>query len=274
MMGIEDYFNKKTSIAPLAFFRICFGCMLLFSLIRFWSKGWIESLYITPAYHFTFYGFEFVTPLGQYTYLLFLICALSALMVALGLFYRIAAVTLFLSFVYIELMDKATYLNHYYFISLVCLLLIFLPANRSFSLDVLRNRKLGAGYIPNWNIDALKLMMGIVYVYAGLAKLNSDWLLNALPLKIWLPAKNDMPLIGPLFNYDLVAYLFSWLGCAYDLSIPFLLLNKRSRPFAYLAVIVFHMLTGHAFSYRHVPAYYDSCGTCVFSSLFSPENTR
>lgn len=247
MTAIEHYLGKRTSIAPLAFFRVCFGLMMLFSMLRFWSKGWIKSLYIDPVYHFPFYGFEFVTTLGNCTYLLFVICSLSALLVALGYFYRLASIVLFLSFTYIELMDKATYLNHYYFISLVCLLMVFLPANRSFSLDVVRNRQQEVAFIPQWHTDALKLMMGIVYFYAGLAKVNSDWLLHALPLKIWLPARNDMPVIGALFNYEPVAYIFSWIGCVYDLSIPFLLLSRRSRPFAYLAVIVFHVLTALLF---------------------------
>jgi len=247
MTAIDAYFNKKTSIAPLVFFRICFGFMLLFGIIRFWSNGWINSLYIDPAYHFPYYGFEFISSPGPYTYLLFVLCGVSALMLALGIFYRLASIVLFMSFTYIELIDKSTYLNHYYFISLVCMLLIFLPANRSFSLDVIRNKGLQAGFIPKWHIDALKLMVGIVYFYAGLAKINSDWLLNALPLKIWLPARNDMPIIGPLFNHESVAYIFSWFGCAYDLSIPFLLLNRVSRPYAYLAVIVFHILTSVLF---------------------------
>lgn len=247
MMAIEDYFGKKSSIASLAFFRICFGLMLTFSIIRFWSNGWIKSLYIDPNFHFPFYGFEFIAPLGQYTYLLFLLCGISAFMLALGLFYRLASIILFLSFTYIELIDKSTYLNHYYFISLVCLLMIFLPANRAFSLDVMRKRQLEAGFIPKWHTDSLKLMMCIVYFYAGLAKINSDWLLHAQPLKIWLPSKNDMPLIGPLFNYESTAYLFSWFGCLYDLSIPFLLLNRRTRPYAYVAVIIFHILTALLF---------------------------
>lgn len=247
MTVTEGYFNRKTSIAPLAFFRICFGTLMLLSIIRFWGKGWIKSLYIDPSFHFSYFGFEFITPPGQFTYLVFFVCALSALMTALGLFYRTAIITLFMSFTYIELMDKSTYLNHYYFISLVCLLLIFLPANRFFSFDVKRNRQMEAGYIPLWNMDALKLMMGIVYFYAGMAKLNSDWLLHAQPLRIWLPARNDMPIIGTLFNHEWAAYLFSWAGCIYDLCIPFLLLKAGTRPFAYAAVIVFHILTAILF---------------------------
>ncbi len=245
--GLTHYLNKTSSAAPLAVFRICFGLMVLGSILRFWSKGWIQDLYIKPKYFFSFYGFEFIKPLDQYTYILFIFCGFSALLVALGLFYRLAIVGLFLSFTYIELIDKSTYLNHYYFISLVCFLLIFLPAHVYFSIDAYRCRETLARYTPQWCIDALKLMLGILYFYAGLTKVNSDWLLQALPLKIWLPARNDMPIIGFLFNEPWIPYAFSWFGCLYDLSIPFLLWYNRTRSLAYVAVIVFHLLTALLF---------------------------
>ena len=38
----------------------------------------------------------------------------------------------------------------------------------------------------------------MVYVFAGLAKLNADWLLDAQPLRIWLAARSDLPIVGPL----------------------------------------------------------------------------
>ncbi len=247
MTVTDTYFSKKISIAPLAFFRLCFGLMMSFSIVRFWANGWIHQLYIEPKYFFSYFGFEFISPPGQFTYLLFIICGISSLMVAAGLFYRIASVSLFLSFTCIELLDKSTYLNHYYFISLMSLILIFLPANRSFSLDTLRKPESELAFIPAWNTGVLKLMMGIVYVFAGLAKVNSDWLIHALPLKIWLPARNDMPLIGSLFNHEFTAYAFSIIGCIYDLSIPFLLLYRKTRVYAYLAVIIFHVLTAILF---------------------------
>lgn len=86
-------------------------------------------------------------------------------------------------------------------------------------------------------------MIGIVYFYAGLAKLNSDWLLHAMPLKIWLPANYDLPLLGNLLEQTWVHYAFSWGGMLYDLSIPFLLLWRRTRVVAFGLVVVFHLLT-------------------------------
>lgn len=261
-----NYWQQTISSAPLAVFRIAFGLMMLGGIIRFWAKGWIEELYIKPTFFFSYYGFEWVKPLGNYTYLLFAICGLSALLVALGLFYRIAATLLFLSFTYIELMDKTTYLNHYYFVSIICFLLVFLPAHVYFSLDAWRKPKLGFTHVPRFTVDVLRLVMAILYFYAGLAKINSDWLLEAQPLRTWLPAKNNIPVIGQLFNYTWVAYLFSWFGCLYDLTIPFWLMWRKSRPFAFAVVIVFHVLTAILFPIGMFP-YIMIVSTLIF---FSP----
>lgn len=243
----EQRFGKPAYSASLAVFRVVFGLMILGSTLRFWAKGWIEELYIQPDFFFSYYGFEWVKPLGEYTYILFFICGISALFFALGWFYRLASVLLLLSFTYIELMDKTNYLNHYYFVSLVLFLMVWLPANVNFSIDAIRKPKLSKRFIPLWTVGSIRLMMGIVYVYAGLAKLNSDWLIEAMPLRLWLPANNDMPLIGGLFNHLWVAYAFSWFGAIYDLTIPLFLLNRKTRPFAYATVVIFHVMTALLF---------------------------
>ncbi|MCF8714945.1 HTTM domain-containing protein [Joostella atrarenae] len=238
---IKHYLNTYTEAAPLAVFRIFFGIMMFLSIVRFALRGWIDQLYVEPNFFFSYYGFEWVKPLGIYTYLIFIICAVSAIGIAVGYKYRLSTIVFFISFTYIELMDKTTYLNHYYFISLLSFLMIFLPANAYFSVDAKND---GAYYkIPKWTIDSIKLLLGIVYFYAGLAKLNSDWLFKAMPLKIWLPTQYDLPLIGSLLQQEWMHYFLSWSGAAYDLSIPFLLLNKKTRPYAFFAVVFFHVLT-------------------------------
>ncbi len=237
------YLNKTTKAAPLAVFRIFFGLMMLLSIIRFWSKGWIEQLYIQPKFYFTYYGFELVKPLGEWTYVLFVICGLSALGVCLGWKYRISSIIFFLSFTYIELIDKTTYLNHYYFVSILSFLMLFLPAHVYYSIDAISNKKLQVTYISKWNIDSIKLLLAIVYIYAGLAKINSDWLIEAQPLGMWLRVKTAVPLLGNMFQYKWVHYFFSWFGMLYDVFIVFFLLNRKTRPVAYFFVIAFHILT-------------------------------
>lgn len=240
---LKTYFKSQTNAAPLAVFRMLFGIMMLYSIVRFWYHGWINTLYIEPKFHFSYYGFEWIQPLGIYTNLLFSVAGLSALFVAIGYKYRFAIVVFFLSFTYIELMDKTTYLNHYYFISVLSFVMIFLPANAFFSVDAY-TRKIAFQSVPKWTIDSVKLLLAMVYFYAGLAKINSDWLFRAMPLKIWLPSKYDMPILGThIMQEEWFHFAMSWSGMLYDLCIPFLLLYRKTRGFAFLLVVVFHVFT-------------------------------
>lgn len=241
---------------------------MCYSIVRFWLKGWIETLYIQPNFHFSYYGFEWVKPLGDFTYLLFIICGVSAFLITVGYKYRLSILIFFLSFTYIELMDKTTYLNHYYFISMLSFLMIFIPANATFSFD---NLIKGVSYnkVSAWTIDSIKVLLSIVYIYSGLAKLNSDWLFNAMPLKIWLPSKFDLPLIGEnLMQFEWVHYAMSWGGMFYDLFIPFLLLYKPTRLFGFVLVVFFHIFTRVLFPIGMFPYIMIMASLIFFESEF------
>lgn len=238
------YLQNHEGISPLVVFRIIFGLMMCGAIVRFWAKGWIATQYIQPDFFFSYQFFSWVRPLGDPgTYILFALCGLAALFIAFGLFYRFATVVFFLSFTYIELMDKTNYLNHYYFVTLVAFLMVFIPAHRSFSLDVKWRSISPLKQLPRFYRHLLIFQLCVVYFYAGLAKLNSDWLFLAQPMDIWLKAFGHWPLIGEFMDSRITAYAFSWAGAIYDLSIPFLLYFNRSRPMAYFAVIIFHVAT-------------------------------
>ena len=240
---MREYFKSTKAAEPLAVFRIGFGLMMLYSIMRFYFMGWIEKVYILPSFHFKYYGFEWVPKIGEYTYLLFFICVISSIMITIGYRYRLAIVSFFICFTYIELLEKTVYLNHYYFISILSFLLIFLPLNAIFSVDNLIKKE-KKPLVKSWTIDCLKFLLAIVYIYAGIAKINHDWLIEAMPLKLWLTSKYDLPIIGEYFLQEVwVHYLMSWGGMIYDLTIPFLLLIKKTRNFAFFMVIFFHVFT-------------------------------
>ncbi len=259
--------ERPVAIAPLVTFRITFGLLMFLSLLRFWARGWITDLYVNPGFHFTYWGFEWVKPLGNSgMYALFFMLMVASLLITFGLFYRVAIVIFFLGFTYIELIDVTTYLNHYYFITLVAFLLIWLPANRHYSLDArlgLVQRRLQT---PAWTIGILRLQLGLVYVFAGLAKLNADWLLRAEPMKTWLPAKSHLPLVGQFMYDEWVAYLFSWFGAGYDLFIVFFLLYRKTRPVAYVFVLAFHLATALFFPAIGVFPYVMIVSSLIFFS--------
>ena len=266
MNRLITYLKEETHIAPLAVFRILFGAIMFISILRFIMKGWVYELYIMPEHFFSFYGFEWIKPLGDPgMYLIFGVMAITALMVMAGLFYRYSAAVFFLAFSYVELIDKTNYLNHYYFVSIISFLLIFLPAHRYFSLDVLRNKNLKVTHVQRWIPGILKLQLALVYLFAGMAKLNYDWLIEAMPLRIWLPANAHLPVIGPLLDEVWVVYLFSWFGAFYDILIPFFLFVKRTRLAAYGFVIAFHVMTRILFPIGMFP-YIMILSTLIFFS--------
>ena len=246
--AMNTFILKKASIAPLAFFRIAFGLVMCVSMIRFLLKGWLETLYIQPKFFFPYFGFEWVKPLeegGMYS--VFILLTITALFISIGFLYRISSIVFFIAFTYVELIDKSNYLNHYYFISIISFLLCLVPAANAYSLDVKFKLTKSYSEVPVWCITIFKLQLSIVYFYAGIAKLTTDWLWNAMPLRIWLPAKYDLPLIGSYLDELWVAYFFSWAGMLYDLLIPFILLWKRTTYIGIILVIVFHILTSILF---------------------------
>lgn len=266
---LKLYLTAPVSAAPLAVFRIVFGGMMLVSVLRFMAKGWVTELYVLPKVYFPYYGFEWVKPLSEAgMYGLFVLMALGALGLMLGLFYRLSALLFFLSFTYVELLDKTNYLNHYYFVSVVAFLLLLVPAHRHFSVDVLRKPQLWVSQVPRWAILIFQLQMGLVYFYAGVAKLNADWLLEAMPLRYWLPAHTHLPGLGPLLDKVWVAYLFCWFGAFYDLTIVFFLSWRRSRLPAYFTVVVFHVLTAVLFPIGMFPYIMILSSLVFFSAAF------
>lgn len=240
----SDLLFREVSASPLVAFRIVIGTLFLFSTVRFLSNGWVKQLYIDPPFHFSYLGFDWVHPLpGNWMYVPFFLMAVASLGIIFGAFYRLSAALFFVAFTYVELLDKSYYLNHYYFVSLVSFILIWLPAQVQLSVDAKRNPSIRRKTIPYWPIFLLRFQLGIVYVFAGIAKIHPDWLLEAQPLRLWLQAFRDLPLVGNLLASSWVAFVFSWFACFYDLTIPFFLSNNRTRNIAYFFVIAFHILT-------------------------------
>jgi vitamin K-dependent gamma-carboxylase len=232
--------GTERDAAGLAVFRALFGALMLMSVVRFVARGWVRELYLEPAFHFTYWGFDWVKPWpGWGMYVHFALMGLGALGICLGAFTRLSALIFFLTFTYAELIDKTAYLNHYYLVSLLSLLLVFVPAGAAFSIDARRRPR--SAYVGGWSYILLRVQVGLVYVYAGLAKLNHDWLFRAEPLRSWLAHHADLPLVGPLFAGAVLPYVMSWAGALFDLSIVPLLVWPKTRRFAYAFAVVFHV---------------------------------
>jgi hypothetical protein len=234
--------------ASLFFVRVTFGLVVLWECWRYLDAGWIASLYIDPEFYFHYYGFEWVRPWsGNGMYWHFAALALFAALSAAGLLYRVASIALFLAFTYVFLLDQTRYLNHFYVVSLLALLLAFMPAHRSFSLDARLGLVRRSEFVPAWSLFLLRAQVAIVYFYAGIAKLDSDWL-RGDPMGAWVAGRDDFPIIGRFFRHASAGLVFSWGGLAFDLLIVPLIAWRRTRPYAFVAAVLFHLMNAKLFS--------------------------
>lgn len=146
----------------------------------------------------------------------------------------------------------------------------FMPLHRAYSVDAWLFPKEKSFTIPAWCTYLLRFQVGVVYFYAGLAKVNSDWLLHAQPLNVWLSSRTYLPIVGPFLGEHWVALVMSWAGCLFDLGIVFFLLWPKTRLLAYIVVIGFHFVTKTLFPIGMFP-FIMVVGALVF---FSPSWPR
>jgi uncharacterized membrane protein YphA (DoxX/SURF4 family) len=257
----------------LVAFRILFGLLATFGALRFEWNGWVERSFQAPTFFFHYWGFSWVQPLSiPQMHALFITMAICGLCIALGLFYRVAAIVYFLAFTYVELCDVTNYLNHYYLQSILALLLCVLPLHRVYSLDAKLRPSIrlehfpgteNSQHYPRYFTWLLRAQLTLVYFFAAMAKFTPDWLLHGQPMQIWLHARTDAPLVGPLFDMPYVPLAMSWAGFLYDLTIPFWLLHPKTRTPAYGVVLLFHAFTKLLFPIGLFPVIM-TVGTLVF----------
>jgi vitamin K-dependent gamma-carboxylase len=251
MTATKQRMFEPVDAASVAVYRIVFGALMLIATLRFFAHGWIAEYYQVPSHFFTYDGFAWVKPWpGVGMYIHFGVMAVLAVMIIVGLWSRFSVAAFGALFAYAHLIDKTNYLNHYFLVIWLCVLMAFLPIGAMWSIDA---RGKGSSTIPRWALWALRGQVALVYIFGGIAKLNYDWLVHAQPLDIWLAANTDFPVIGGALDQPWVAYVFSYAGVLFDLSIVPLLLWRRSRPFAYVAVIGFHLVTARLFNLGMFP---------------------
>jgi vitamin K-dependent gamma-carboxylase len=235
-------------IATLVVFRIAFGAILAWEVWRYLRYGWIARYYIEPSLHFSYYGFGWVQPWpGTWMYVHFSAIAILALCIMTGTLYRLATVLVFLGVTYTFLLDQATYLNHMYLVCLVSFLMIFVPSHRTLSVDALIRPGLRSEIAPTWALWILQFQIALPYVYGGIAKLNTDWL-QGEPVRMWLAVRAERSAIAPLLTSEWTVYLICYGGLLFDLLVVPLLLWRRTRVPAYLAVLVFHLSNAYLFN--------------------------
>ena len=240
---------QPVSNASLIFFRIVFGVLAFADITAIFTYYHLHKDSFNPdKFQFKYYGFEWVQPFYEpFMSLFFISLLVAAACIILGRYYRVATLYYALGFSYCFFLEKEHYLNHAYAFMWLGFIMFFLPAHRNFSWDALaaikkRNTDFLSTQMPYWCLFVLQFLMAVIYFYGGIAKMNADWLLKAQPLKIWLKYKSSMPIVGPFLELEFTAWFMSIGGFCLDFFVVFFLVNKRTRPYAYAAVIFFHIM--------------------------------
>jgi vitamin K-dependent gamma-carboxylase len=101
--------------------------------------------------------------------------------------------------------------------------------------------------IPRWSLWILRLQVGVIYFFGGVAKINPDWI-HGEPMRSWLLARRDSPLIDLIVRNQLELFVFSYGGLMFDLLVVPALVWRRTRPFAFVAAVVFHVINSQLFA--------------------------
>ncbi len=233
--------NRPVDIASLVFLRIAFGLVMIWEVWRYFDHGWISKYWIEPEMNFPYLGFSWITPLpGEGMHYLFAGMGVLALMITLGLAYRLATLLFFLAITYVFLLEQARYLNHFYLACLLALLMALVPAHRCCSVGTRLGRVKPSNTTPLWSVWIFRFQLAVVYFYGGLAKINADWL-HGEPMRMWLERRGDMTLIGPLLDSEFTVWLFVYGGLLFDLAVVPLLLWRRTRIPAFILTVLFHL---------------------------------
>lgn len=257
------------SLAAMRIFVGAITALEAYSLLRtHGNTSVLAELYTSPriVWHFTYPGFGWVKPLPEpLMSLAVLLMAVSGLAVAAAFLYRPATIVAFLLRTYIFLLDAANFNNHYYLESLLLLYLIFMPADRLWSADARwkeQNKKDDSPtprWVPFWTVFLFRAQLFIVYFYGGLTKLNAPYLYAAEPMR---SVAKSPSLLAPYQGYlsadtiawlrDLLArpqmaYFLSYSALAFDLTVGFLLVFRRTRFLGFALLVVFHALNHFLF---------------------------
>ena len=217
---------KPLDSAILIYLRFFAGTLLSWELINSLFLGDFQE-YLAP-FHFTYLYFEWLSPWPFWGLVIhYSITILAGFTFAFGIHQRLSAVILFLGYSLLFLMEKSEYINHLYLYCLIAFWLIWMP--------VIKNKKLA---LPAWYFYLMIFQISVVYFFAGIAKLDSEWL-----------SGNTIKTMG----LEKFQNFYVYGGLLFDLFVVPFLCWRRSRILAFTATIFFHLNNVYHFGLATFP---------------------
>jgi len=233
LQRLADRVLRPTDAASLVLFRRCFGALMAWRMASMMLSGGMRRGFTEPPFRFTFAGFGWVPRPPAWAIAVLVGAALAAaLLMAFDRVPRLAAGLFAGSSAFLLLIDKANYNNHDYLIALLAGILAAVPVE-------------GSGpqrTSPAWGLSLLRFQVAMPYVFGGIAKLQSDWLFRAQPLKTWFADPSEHLVPAAWLQQSWLPFAVSWGGAILDLAIVPALLWRRTRKLAAVTVVGFHLL--------------------------------
>lgn len=251
----------------LAVFRIGFGIVMFLEALTLFrgsasaaGRTHMETYFTGAAgrFHFPYAAFGWLPTVPDWAMAgLGWGLGFGAILLALGLWHRVAAGIVLLCWGYLYAIEstRTYWMSYYYLELLVAFLMVWMPASNRYSIDSLRSaRSPEDRTVPYWCLVLLRGQLVITYFYAGAAKLTHDWMVDFMPVKWFLAqphvgqrletflGNNLAAQIKPWILGDAGAAFFSWTGTVFDLVVGFLLLARRTRFLGLALMWTFHGL--------------------------------
>jgi len=221
---MSSLLKGMVSSRPLGLFRVLFGLLLLFQFSKIAKR---VPFFKDPDYlYFPFPELDWM-PVFSYELMMGLLVVgfLATILFTIGLFYRYVAIIMALVYGYFFSLDAMYFNNHYYLIFLLCMLMCFTDADRSFAVSF--SKKKTKARLPRWQYLILQLQIGIVFFYGGLSKCTADWF--------------NGNVIKGITDSEFVNLFLIYGGTVFDMLIPVALFYKKTRPYAIILVILFNV---------------------------------
>ncbi|XP_013414205.1 vitamin K-dependent gamma-carboxylase [Lingula anatina] len=254
----------RVNATNLAVFRIIFGAYMAWDVLMTVQKGDIDQNFGAsfPELNFKYFLARRVPkPDPAIVLYMFWGVATSAILISIGLFYRLACFLFLVLFTYLNLLEKSRHSNNYYLYTLVAILMCVTDCNAVLSLDSYfasgSNRKEKEKHIPKWQLKVFQFQIVICYFFAGVAKINYDSVVRGEPVRSRLIKDANAHYIYSLIFPseivdDAIGHSFSLSCMMFNLSVGFLLLNSRTR-LAGILLTMFVFVANRVFLIGHYP---------------------
>lgn len=217
-------------------------------LIQFKKRGYFQAFLVDARIRFPYEFFPLNVEFSSQAFnALFATVVISAIFCSAGLFFRYSKWVFTLSFGFLFFQDKMLWNNHWYLFFLVGILSLFMKLEASWSLDSVINPKIKNTYSPRWYFEIFKLQIFVVYFFAGIAKLNYDWIVMAEPIGTFIKQRENYFVLGWIFKMDGAKYFFAYTGLLFDLLIGFILFSDKFKKPGIILTFIFNVLNAIIF---------------------------